>query len=132
MSKPQPRIIGQEDIQRWLLAFQKCVRKRDYEKSRELFHSNVIGFGTESKRDNNIVDLDANDWKKAWGNMLAFEFVIKDAGVIPAPGMFVIAIDWLSRSPIYGGSNTNGRATIVLVNFDGKLLCVHSHFSINK
>lgn len=126
---PVPKVLGQEDIQRWLFGFQRAIRSEDYEAGKKLFHRNVVGFGTNVTRADSLETLVEHQWRARWPNNGKFEYLVKDVRVIPAPGLFVIALEWFVPSVIVGGHTRLGRATFVLADFDGKLLCVHSHHS---
>lgn len=116
-------------MQRWLLDFQRAIRGEDYEQGRKLFHPNVVAFGTSVNRADSLDALEECQWKVRWPNNASFEYLVKEAKVIPAPGMFVVAIEWFVKSKIIRGSPRTGRATIVLGDFEGKLLGLHTHHS---
>jgi len=128
-ASPETKATGQQDLQRWLHEFQRCIRKHDYAGAKKLFHANTIGFDTRQGRANSLNDLCEQQWKKSWEFQVGFEFLIQGANLIPAPGLFIIVIEWEAHSTIIGGNRKHGRSTFVLVDFEGKLLCVHSHNS---
>lgn len=126
---PTPKVIGREDVERWLFEFQRCIRSKNYTKARTLFHSRVIAFGTSVNRADSLDRLEERQWRKRWPDNGRFEYLVKSASVIPGAGMFVVAVEWCVPSPVIGANGRNGRATLVLLDFDGKLLCAHSHHS---
>lgn len=128
-SKPTPRVLGQEDVQRWLFDFQRAIRSKNYEAGKKLFHRNVIAFGTTINRADVLEPLVEFQWRVSWPHNAKFEYLVKEACVIPAPGLFVVAVEWFVPAILIGGNPRWGRATLVLGNFEGKLLCIHSHHS---
>lgn len=128
-SKPDPRILGQQDVLQWLTEFQSAITALDFAAARELFHPAIIAFGTTANRADHLTSLCEFEWATRWPGQRDFEFCIGDAKVMPAPGLFVVAVEWKVPSPIIGGKAKWGRSTFALGNFEGKLLCIHSHDS---
>jgi hypothetical protein len=127
--KPTRKILGQEDVQQWLFAFQKAVQKADFKSGRALFHKAVVAFETRLNRADDLDALNSGQWHKQWPSEEKFGFLFKEAKVIPVLGAFIIAIEWIVPSNIIGGHPRMGRSTFVLLGFEGKLLCVHVHAS---
>ena len=128
--KPQRKILGQEDVQRWLFAFQKAICAENQEELEKLFHANTIGFETGKRSASSSDEVVKDHWKELCPNQQhSFAFLMADARVIPAPGMFVVCIKHMTTRKIAGCEPFFGQMTFVLCNFEGKLLCVHSHES---
>lgn len=123
-----PEVPGQEDVLRWIRDFRNAIRSADYTAGKKLFHPKIIAFDSSSARLDGLESLEAK-WQEDWPQNSEFDFLIRDASVIPALGMFVIAVEWCVPSAIVGGNPRLGRSTIVLLNFEGKLLCAHLHNS---
>lgn len=129
INPPLPKILGKEDVQNWLLNFKEGIRNQNYESAKSLFHRNVVAF--ESDPDVRLDSLDdlGQAWEVRWPSMAGIEFLEVSARIIPAPGAFMVVVEWVVPAPIVGGHPRLGRSTFLLLDFDGKLLCVHSHSS---
>lgn len=126
----EPNPPGKAEVLRWLGDFQKAIQHEDYPAGRRLFHQNVVAFGTSVNRADSLDYLEERQWKDRWPRNHHFQYLIQTARVVPSPGMFVVAVEWKCPSSlIVRRPPRSGRATIVLADFEGKLLCVHSHHS---
>lgn len=118
----------------WLRLFQECVRRRDYETAATLFHSKVVAFGTICQEVTNLDELIEKQWKQRWPINLNFTFQLEQLSIIQcACPNWVIAVKWQTDPILTGGEKRNGRCTLLLRSFEAekKMLCLHSHFSID-
>lgn len=111
------------------MAFQKSVHNFDPPLLPDLFHSKTISF--ESRSWNLESDV---EYHLQWSSIVPssnfkFSFLMQDAKVIPAPGMFVVAIKGMTIGNMIGCEPSFHQLTFVLCDFEGKLLGTHSHVS---
>lgn len=112
------------------MLFQECVNQHDNSSLEKLFHSKTIGFESDLLSASWFDEIVERQWQKMCpSNQHLFSLIMADARVIPAPGMFVVAIKYMTTRKIVGCDPEFGQATFVLCDFEGKLLGVHSHVS---
>ncbi len=112
------------------MAFQKDINAVGHLFLDALFHAKTIGFESDQKSSDSIAGVVKLQWSKLCPNSQhAFAFLMADARVIPAPGMFVVAIKSMTTRKIVGCEPVFHQMTFVLCDFEGKLLCVHVHVS---
>lgn len=125
------RVIEQKQVLEWLTEFQRCVRAYDYDAAEKLFHSCVVAFGTRTNHADSIAALRKHQWEMQWPSNLEFTFYPEKAAVLRGLDQVVICLPWASKSIIHRAPKRIGRATIVLGVFEeGKLLALHTHFSL--
>jgi ketosteroid isomerase-like protein len=121
-----------DDLKHWLQAFSKAVRDRDFSSGKQLFHEQVVSFGTLCSRVEGLGELAAQQWQAAWSRTRDFDFEYPTAfGRIDANHAFV-AVNWHSTGLTTDGSafQRAGRATIVLQKKASGWKAVHTHFSL--
>jgi ketosteroid isomerase-like protein len=119
-------------VRSWLLAMQECVRERDFERARELFSPGVFGFGTVAPTAEGRESLEQDQWREIWARTTGFTFELDGARSIAFGESACVAAVWRSLGVRPDGSTfeRRGRATLVLVPVDGRLIAVHSHLSL--
>lgn len=126
--KPVPN-PNHELLWTWLKLFQEYQRQRNFDAAEHLFHEKVIAFGLNENAIYGLKNLRADEWEVQWKNQVSFTLGLQEAKIVPHPSLLMVALPYSCRGLIVGSPLKNGRATIVLAVFDGKLLCVHCHFS---
>jgi len=122
----------ESEVERWLRAFAKAVRERDYTAGRSLFAPDVVAFGTVADRAEGIDALVARQWRVVWETTRGFEF---DAGSLRGErhgDRAWIAAAW---SSVATGAHADrrrrtGRATLVLARDERGWRALHTHFSL--
>jgi len=116
----------------WLRAFTSAVRARDYAAGDDLFHDEVVAFGTLSWRSEGRDQLRRQQWHPVWERTEGFDFSLADAEQWRDGELIVVASPWSSLGIQDDGGRfrRRGRATIVLSRFDGRLKALHTHFSM--
>lgn len=119
--------------QAWLEQFAHCVRARDFAAAQQMFDTNVSSFGTWTGRMDGLDDLVSRQWSNVWPKTTGFEIELQDAfGGSDVSGSWA-AVTWKSHALNGDGSRgfeRRGRATFVFRRDAGKLLAVHTHFSM--
>lgn len=132
MSGPAPI---NERARHWLAEWQRCIRQRDYEQARRLFHPRVRAFGTVAASVTGLDQLVARQWIAVWEHTRDFEFDPAGREVIIATSAHcVLALTWRCTALPRAGRPAflrSGRASIVLEDVAGALRCIHSHFSLD-
>jgi ketosteroid isomerase-like protein len=124
-----------QEIRCWLETFAQCVREVDYDRAREMFDLDVVGFGTFAAMLIGREALIEGQWKNIWGCTRGFRFLLDaaHADVSSDGDMAFVASPWVSQGRDAAGNwyDRLGRCTLVLRKRtrDGAWLCIHSHYS---
>lgn len=121
-------MVSDPRLAAWLDDFAACIRDRNIAEARQLFAPDVLSYGTRTAVMTRLDDLAADQWSFVWPATTAFRFLRVDRIFGFAP-TWTIATQWKSFSA--SGRARSGRATIVLSDLEGRILCEHSHFSLN-
>jgi hypothetical protein len=116
----------------WLLAMERCVRARDYEGARRLFHPEAVGFGTVVAHARGREELEYRQWRRVWSQTGEFRFRLDEMWCAGREDALSVAVPWDSVGVAERGGTFDrpGRATLVLTMWNGGLVAVHSHFSL--
>lgn len=127
-----PSFGDQERIRRWLAAMEDCVRRRHFEGARDLFASDVLGFGTGAVLALGLDALEERQWRRVWQHTRGFTFSLEQMHCFGGPDGLCVATTWESVGVRADGSTfpRSGRATLVLAGGE-RLKAVHSHFSLD-
>ena len=126
-----------DKIMDWLVAFEDCVHKKDFEKGKALFASDCYCFGSVADHVPDINTLAKNQWMKVWPNIKNFKFNPKQGRIeISRDQSFAcVTCPWTSTGIRPDGSTYRrpGRVTILLVKNikSKKWLAHHTHYSLN-
>jgi ketosteroid isomerase-like protein len=126
------RVTASTHCEEWLHAFARAVRDRDFERGRELFSKDVIGFGTVCCRADGLDRLASDQWNRIWPNTTGFDFAYDSIRTETEGRQAVIMATWSSTGIRADGSafRREGRATIVLQHQATGWKAVHTHFSL--
>ncbi len=119
-------------IREWFESLQSCVCAVDYQRARPLFAPDVLSFGTFGSVLRGLDHLQTGQWSNIWPNIRDFTFRLDDlhcgAGGQQAWGI----VPWDSTGFDANGQpyDRPGRATVIFEWRDGKLLAIHTHFSL--
>lgn len=118
---------------RWLKTWEHLINETNYQSARELFCGDVISFGTLAGEMSGLDELEHGQWRKMWPTICNFRFC--DPIVVLPDRHFSLSIvicRWSSEGKTERGGwyDRQGRATLVLENKEDRLLCIHSHFSM--
>lgn len=123
-----------EAVQQWLLTWQDLIAQGDFDAARQLFESDVVGFGTVAVRADGLPELVELQWQNVWTRTSGFRFLLDTLKVWGDAQLWVVAVQWVStgQEPNTGASfERQGRSTIALL-WDGQALrAQHTHFSLN-
>jgi len=116
-----------DQFKNWLNNFEECVNNKDYNSAKALYGYSAKNFGTRNSYSSNMDEYVENQWKVVWelSRMFKFNDVIDFNQYCN-----YVAVTWQNETK-NGSVFTlrQGRATFIFENFNGNLLCVHSHFS---
>lgn len=119
------------EIRAWLEEFSAAVRAADYNRGREMFAADVVGFGTYAGMREGLDALEGGQWRHIWGVTRGFQFRIEDLRAGISGDLAWVAVPWDSEGQREGEWFARpGRATLILERRDGKWLAIHSHFSL--
>jgi len=118
----------------WLRLWEGAIDRVDYAAGRALFSPDVVSFGTLTAFMVGIDELEAKQWRHIWPTIRDFRF--EDPRVLPADGdkAAVVVSRWRSRgrSAEGGWYERSGRCTLMLRMEEGRLVCCHSHLSMDQ
>lgn len=123
-------------IRDWFTTWDDCVRARDYERARVLFHPDVIGFGTHMRIVSGLGHLEQHQWRNVWGTIADFRFLVDELQTgVSGDGLQAWAVvPWISTGFHEDGSSFDrpGRATIIFTRdtIDASWLAIHTHISL--
>lgn len=127
--------ITNDRVTTWLTHWADHINRRDYSGARALFSPTCGGFGTVANRTEGLDDLIERQWQRVWGRTRGFAFLNDEVRLIHGEDMAVAAVEWISKGLDPALDDTpferRGRATIVLRDEGGALVCHHTHFSIS-
>lgn len=119
------------EIRAWLEAFATTVRAVDYERGREMFSPDVVGFGTYAGIREGLDALEDGQWRHIWGVTRGFRFRLDELRAGASGNLAWVAVPWDSEGKRDGQWFARpGRATLILECRDGRWLAIHSHFSL--
>ncbi len=116
-------------IQRWMEEFAEAVRSQEPERGAELLTPDAVGFGTVVTQYDSRDELERQQWADVWPRTRGFRFD-EIVGCWREPTTTTVAARW-SSTDAESGSIRHGRATLVLIQGDGSVRAVHTHFSLN-
>ena len=121
-----------EIARRWLSEFQTRVRTVDFESARAYFAEDVVSFGTHAEIVTGRDALERDQWRHVWPNIHDFTFRLTEMRCIGDEAGLVAIVPWDSRGVRPDGSSfaRPGRATVVLIQRNGRWLAAHTHFSL--
>lgn len=115
----------------WLEQWQNFINASDFLGAREMFSENVTAFGTVAGSVQGLNELEARQWRIVWPRIKNFRFGTPVV-VTSTATTHGLAITWSSLGVAASGRlyPRSGRATLLLQDMGGHLVCVHSHFSM--
>lgn len=120
-----------EQIRAWLEAFSAAVRAVDYSRGRQMFTSDVVGFGTFAGMREGLDALEKGQWRQIWGVTRGFRFRLDELYAGVSGDLAWVAVPWDSEGQRDGEWFARpGRATLILERRNGAWLAKHSHFSL--
>ena len=116
----------------WFAELQAAVRAVDYERGKAIFRHDVVGFGTFTGVLDGLDHLAADQWMNVWPRIRDFTFRLDDLRVGRAGALLWAACPWDSRGTRPHGATFErpGRATVILMQDDGRWRAAHTHFSL--
>jgi ketosteroid isomerase-like protein len=124
------------EIRDWFTTWDGYVRARDYESARELFHPDVVGFGTHMRVVSGLEHLEQNQWRNVWGTIADFRFLVDELQTgLSGDGLQAWAVvPWTSTGYHEDGSTFDrpGRATVVFTRETptAPWRAIHTHISL--
>lgn len=108
------------------------MRNIDYDRAKELFTTNVVGYGTRTRRAQGLGELVKEQWERIWPKTCGFEFNMDELDFFHDAHMAHVAVTWRSYAKHFGTRmRREGRASLLLVGTNKKIKCAASHFSLN-
>jgi ketosteroid isomerase-like protein len=122
------------EVRGWLTAMEECVRERNFERARTLFSPDVFAFGSLTPAAEGLDNLERDQWREVWNHTSGFRFELDLARSMALGQGACVAAPWRSLGVRTDGSTfeRRGRATLVLQRVAGRLVAVHSHFSLQS
>ena len=124
------------EIKDWFDRWSGYVAAVDFTAARDLFHPDVIGFGTYMDYVRGLDALETQQWRSIWGTIADFRFATEHliCGA-SADGLQAWAITpWTSTGFHEDGSTYErpGRATVLFIRDDSgsPWLAIHTHISL--
>ena len=120
----------------WFTTWDSYVRARDYESARELFHPDVVGFGTHMRVVSGLDHLEQNQWRNVWGMIADFRFLVDElqSGVSGDGLQAWAVVPWTSTGFHEDGTTFDrpGRATVIFTRETtaAPWRAIHTHISL--
>ena len=129
-------MIESNDVLAWLQNWQFYVRSKDYGSAMHLFREDVFSFGTVAISASGLKDLVFFQWKVVWENSKNFTFNMDSIRFFYSKdySLVIVAVQWFGQGLDQSSgqfSERSGRSSIVLEKQGEKLVCTHTHFSID-
>jgi len=117
-------------VLQWLRDWEVLINGQDFAKARTLFAEDVVSFGTFSEILTGLADLEARQWRVIWPTIAGFTF--DDPKIVISGDTAIVISLWHSQGKTKDGGwyDRRGRCTLVLRQDGEKLLCIHSHLSM--
>lgn len=125
-----------DELRTWLDTWAGYVRERDFGAARELFHPDVIGFGTHMRVVHGLDHLEKEQWRSVWPRIEDFAFVTDELQTGASnDGLLAWAVvPWGSTGFLEDGATFDrpGRATILFSreHWNEAWRAVHTHISL--
>jgi putative methionine-R-sulfoxide reductase with GAF domain len=119
-----------QSVMNWLKQFELLINQRAYDQAALLFAEDVFSFGTLQLEMSGLETLKNEQWRRVWPNIHEFKFGKPE--IITDRKQAVIMCRWssLAKAKNLEIYHREGRASLVLQDFEGNLKCVHSHLSM--
>ena len=116
----------------FLMEMQACVRAIDFRGAHALFAEDVIAFGTYASVLTGRQRLEREQWRKVWPNIRGFTFRFDEVRCLGNGECICVVVPWDSLGTRADASTFQrpGRATLLLVEQEGRWVAIHSHFSL--
>jgi ketosteroid isomerase-like protein len=128
----EPNSTPQSDVEDWFRSLERCVRSVDYASARPLFAPDVVAFGTRAEVVTGLDNLQENQWSGVWPFIKDFTFDLSQLrwGWSGDGGWAVTT--WTSTGFRTDGTpfHRPGRATVAFGRRNGRLVALHTHFSL--
>lgn len=117
-------------VLQWLRDWEVLINSQDFANARPLFAEDVVSFGTFSEILTGLSDLEARQWRVIWPTIAGFTF--DDPKIVTSGDTAVVISLWHSEGKTKDGGwyARRGRCTLVLTQQDERLICIHSHLSM--
>jgi ketosteroid isomerase-like protein len=123
----------QSDVEKWFRALERCVRAVDYASARPLFAPDVVAFGTRAEVVTGLDNLQENQWSGVWPFIKDFTFNLSQLRWEWSGHGGWAVTTWTSTGFRADGTPffRPGRATVAFARRGGRLVAVHTHFSLD-
>lgn len=114
----------------WLRDWEVLINGQDFARARLLFAEDVVSFGTFSEILTGLSDLEARQWRVIWPTIAGFTF--DDPKIVISSDTAIVISLWRSQGKTKDGGwyDRKGRCTLVLRQDGERLVCIHSHLSM--
>jgi ketosteroid isomerase-like protein len=126
-------MIHRQEIEAWLITWQRFINETAYESARPLFAEEVVAFGTVTGYMRGLAELESRQWRQVWYRIKDFAFETESLTLFgePSSDIVTVACVWHSLGQALDGwYMRRGRVTLVLRKTGSALQCIHSHFSM--
>lgn len=120
----------------WFTTWGSQVAAVDFRSARELFHPDVIGFGTFMDVVRGLDHLETRQWRSIWPTIEGFQFLVDQlVSDVSEDGKYAYGIvPWTSTGFHEDGApyDRPGRATVLFTRSDPTTpwLAIHTHISL--
>lgn len=120
------------EVEGWFLALQSCVRAVDFDAARPIFAKEAVGFGTYGAMLDGLDALVEGQWQQVWPTISDFTFDLASLRFGGEGDLIWAICRWDSTGRHADGTSYDrpGRATAVLTRREGRLVALHTHFSL--
>lgn len=118
-----------EEVERWLTAFAKAVRERDFETGLTLYDAHATAFGTRVRWAQDAKVYLEGQWQPIWNSSSGYEFT-EILRIDHSGDLIAVSTLWTNNTEIDGIVKfRSGRASFVLRRIDDRLVAIQSHYS---
>ena len=125
-------------IKSWFELWESYVQNKDFELAKNLFHDEVVSFGTWMDVVQGLDQLRLNQWKNIWPTISNFKFLTDRLFIQLSPDKLfansVIIWDSIGYKNDGNSFKRTGRATVTLKRdyLNSSWKGIHTHFSLNR
>ena len=129
--------VDKQAIANWFSTWEKLIGRVDYALARDLFDSDVIGFGTHMDTVKGLDHLEQDQWRHVWPTIDGFRFDLDTLECMISTDRLqgVGVVVWHSMGYLADRSRFDrpGRATVIFKRSTADRLWkgIHTHISLN-
>ena len=116
----------------WLREMQECTNTQDYARARRLCAPDVVLFSIRTNVEVGVDAVEREQWRQAWPSVREFAFRLGEVYCFGGEQGLTAAVQGDMQLARPDGTTVpmSNRATVTLVQRDGRWVAAHLHFSL--